>query len=128
MSILDLHNEAVKAIAGKCPGHVYSKSMFQEFPRRCKICGEPEPYAQSVTATGTGPIEVDDEPTAVEGQVTRFDLEQQILECWRITDDIPMMEEQKANPADFTSLATVYHFKFQKLWDTFETLVNNKQL
>ena len=54
---------------------------------------------------------------------TRSDLEQQILDCWKITDDIPLMEEQGANAADMTSLANVYEFKFRKLWRIFEELV-----
>jgi hypothetical protein len=53
----------------------------------------------------------------------RFDLEQQILDCWKITDDIALLEAQGANPADFTSLATVYEFKFKQLWQTFEHMV-----
>ena len=58
----------------------------------------------------------------------RFDLEQQILDCWKITDDIPLLEEHGANPADFTSLANIYEFKFQQLWNTFETLVRERKL
>jgi len=57
----------------------------------------------------------------------RFDLEQQILECWKITDEIPMMEAQGANVADMTSLACVYEFKFKKLWATFEAMVAEEQ-
>ena len=57
----------------------------------------------------------------------RFDLEQQILECWKITDEIPMMESQGANTADMTSLACVYEFKFKQLWATFETMVAERQ-
>ena len=57
----------------------------------------------------------------------RFDLEQQILECWKITDEIPMMEAQGANVADMTSLACVYEFKFKQLWTTFETMVAERQ-
>jgi hypothetical protein len=57
----------------------------------------------------------------------RFDLEQQIMECWKITDDIPMMEAQGANVADMTSLATVYEYKFKRLWETFETIIAEKQ-
>jgi len=53
----------------------------------------------------------------------RFDLEQQILDCWKITDEIPMMESQGANVADMTSLACVYEFKFKKLWSIFEKMV-----
>ena len=57
----------------------------------------------------------------------RFDLEQQILECWKITEDIPMMEQQGANTADMTSLACVYEYKFKKLWEIFETMCNERQ-
>jgi hypothetical protein len=57
----------------------------------------------------------------------RFDLEQQILDCWRITDEIPMMESQGAGAADMTSLACVYEFKFKRLWETFEQMVAEKQ-
>ena len=57
----------------------------------------------------------------------RFDLEQQILDCWNITDEIPMMEAQGANVADMTSLACVYDFKFKQLWSTFETMIAERQ-
>ena len=57
----------------------------------------------------------------------RFDLEQQILDCWKITDEIPMLEAQGANAADMTSLACVYEFKFKRLWQTFETMVKEGQ-
>ena len=57
----------------------------------------------------------------------RFDLEQQILDCWKITDEIPMMEEQGANVADMTSLACVYEYKFKRLWSTFETMIAERQ-
>jgi hypothetical protein len=57
----------------------------------------------------------------------RFDLEQQILDCWKITDDIAMMEAQGANTADMTSLACVYDYKFKQLWATFEAMVAQKQ-
>ena len=55
------------------------------------------------------------------------DFEQQILACWNITDEIPMMEAQGANTADMTSLACVYEFKFKQLWATFETMVAEGQ-
>ena len=59
--------------------------------------------------------------------VDRFDLEQQILECWRITDDITDLEQQGANVTDMVSLASVYEYKFQKLWNTFEKMIEEKQ-
>jgi hypothetical protein len=57
----------------------------------------------------------------------RFDLEQQILDCWKITDDIAMMESQGANTADMTSLVCVYEYKFKRLWATFEGMVHERQ-
>lgn len=57
----------------------------------------------------------------------RFDLEQQILDCWKITDDIAMMELQGANTADMTSLACVYEYKFKRLWEIFEDMTHEHQ-
>lgn len=57
----------------------------------------------------------------------RFDLEQQILDCWRITDEIPMMEAQGASAKEITSLACIYDYKIKQLWATFEAMVAQKQ-
>ena len=59
---------------------------------------------------------------------TRFDLEQQILACWRITDDIATLEQQGAEVADMVALATVYEFKFSELWETFEELIKQRKI
>ena len=57
----------------------------------------------------------------------RFDLEQQILDCWQITQEIPMMESQGASAAEISSLACVYDYKFKRLWATFEGMVHERQ-
>ena len=57
----------------------------------------------------------------------RFDLEQQILDCWQITQEIPMMESQGASAAEMSSLACVYEYKFKRLWTTFEAMVHERQ-
>ena len=57
----------------------------------------------------------------------RFDLEQEILECWKVTSDLCLMEQMKASTADMVSLATVHEYKFQKLWDTVETMCREQQ-
>ena len=57
----------------------------------------------------------------------RFDLEQEILECWKITSDITLLEQMGANTADMTSLATIYEYKFEKLWQTFEKMCHERQ-
>lgn len=55
----------------------------------------------------------------------RFDLEQEILECWRVTDDIKLFAEQGA---DLTVLSDYYHQKFERLWSTFESICHNGKL
>lgn len=108
--------------------HIYSRAILQEYPRLCINCGEPETYKQeTMHFTNTdNPVDFPQAKTA-QGP-SRFDLEQQILECWKITDDIATLEQQGAGPADFTSLANVYEFKFEQLWQTFETLVRERKL
>ena len=58
----------------------------------------------------------------------RFDFEQQIMECWKITDEIRTAAEGIAEH-DLTSdqvssilsgLKELYELKFNKLWDCFE--------
>lgn len=92
--------------------HLYSRSMKQEYPRKCLHCGEPEP--QEFPQPAAKPY--------------RFDLEQQILDCWKITDDIELLEQHGANGPDFVSLANTYEFKFKQLWETFEYLVKERKL
>lgn len=60
--------------------------------------------------------------------VDRFDLEQQIIECWNVTKDIELLESMKASPGDYVSLATLYEYKFQRLWNTFESMLSNDQI
>ena len=57
----------------------------------------------------------------------RFDLEQQIMDCWSVVEDINILESQGASTTDMVSLAAVYEFKFKRLWDTFEQMVEQKQ-
>ena len=55
----------------------------------------------------------------------RFDLEQDILECWKVTTDIKLFVEQGA---DLSVLSAYYDQKFERLWDTFEKLISKKTL
>lgn len=55
----------------------------------------------------------------------RFDLEQEILECWKVVNDIELFVEQDA---DMKTLGAYYEQKFQHLWDTFEQVIANKQI
>ena len=62
----------------------------------------------------------------------RFDLEQQILACWSVVDDLDLMFEHAIEGENFDrdqianlalGLKELYSLKFQKLFSTFEELV-----
>ena len=59
---------------------------------------------------------------------TRFDLEQEILECWKVVNDINMLVEKGAPAERFKVLADYYELKFDRLWDTFENMVHERKL
>ena len=65
----------------------------------------------------------------------RFDLEQEIMECWSITTDIEnlrialdssMTEDQLDNY--LLGLTAIYEVKFSKLFDTFGELIQTQQI
>jgi len=68
----------------------------------------------------------------------RFDLEQHILKCWNITDDIdvlyramcdtePNMDKDKIANI-LLGMKQLYDFKFDILFNCFEELVNEKKI
>ena len=72
----------------------------------------------------------------------RFDLEQNIMDCWNITDDIDMVTDYFVDnpkfehmPADITDaimnkylgIKELYEIRFQRLWDCFEDMIENKK-
>lgn len=58
----------------------------------------------------------------------RFDMEQEILECWKVTNDLQTWIEQGAQANDFQVLIDYYERKFNRLWDTFESLIQQEKL
>ena len=56
-------------------------------------------------------------------EVTRFDLEQEILRCWTITNDLKTFSELSVGSDKYETLAENYEIHFEKLWKTFETLI-----
>jgi len=66
--------------------------------------------------------------------MNRFDLEQEIMKCWKITEDIELLyynfdqldEDQQMN--FLLGLKELYELRFQKLWNTFEECVSKKEL
>ena len=60
----------------------------------------------------------------------RFDLEQQILEAWKVTDDIRTVLEhgtQEDMVANFEALARLTDIRFEKLWYIFEKMCETRQ-
>lgn len=64
----------------------------------------------------------------------RFDLEQNILQCWNVTDDIDLLYRtyydsdtmSKDDVANFLlGLNAIYNAKFRELFNRFETMVGN---
>jgi len=62
----------------------------------------------------------------------RFDLEQDIMTCWSVVDDIKELSRSKMDRRDMTEdevnnyllgLETIYQIKFERLFETYEMLV-----
>ena len=71
----------------------------------------------------------------------RFDLEQQIMNCWNIIEDIKLLNlyvlEGKPEGGEMTQddisnyllgLETIYGLKFDQLFNIFSTLVHDKKI
>ena len=64
----------------------------------------------------------------------RFDLEQDIMHCWAITDDLQLLlnkyesmnEDARLNY--LIGLKQMYQLKFENLWEDFETCIRNKEI
>ena len=64
----------------------------------------------------------------------RFDLEQNIMQCWNVCDDIQlyldmhdnMDEDQRMNY--LIGLKQMYQLKFARTWDNFEKCVRARQI
>jgi hypothetical protein len=63
----------------------------------------------------------------------RFDLEQHIIKCWNITDEIDLLNknvlEKNISTDDISNfllgLKTIYNAKFEELFDNFGELIEN---
>ena len=71
----------------------------------------------------------------------RFDLEQQMLDCWKIVDDIKLLDknvlEGKVEGGNMTQdeisnyllgLESIYDLKFQQMFNTFGELISKKKI
>ena len=59
--------------------------------------------------------------------VDRFDLEQQIMQCWSMVDDVRAFANSGATTDEFQALARVYDRKFDILFETFSTMISEGQ-
>jgi hypothetical protein len=52
----------------------------------------------------------------------RFDLEQDILKCWNVVDDLNLLIESDGgyDDDDIQAVARLYQKKFEAMWSTFE--------
>lgn len=64
----------------------------------------------------------------------RFDLEQGIMDCWKVTDDIKLLYDNLENMDEdrrmnyMLGLMEMYGLKFEKLWNIFEQLIQDKKI
>jgi hypothetical protein len=62
----------------------------------------------------------------------RFDLEDNIMRCWEIVDELEMISNQKELTVEqysalVKSLQILYSLKFNELFKTFESCIENKE-
>lgn len=60
--------------------------------------------------------------------VDRFDLEQAIMQCWGIVDDLKSFVAQNATSEDYTALARVYQKHFEYMMAIFEKMLEDGNL
>lgn len=65
----------------------------------------------------------------------RFDLEQEIMNCWNVVEDLKMIygaehlyDDEDAMMNALLGLGSLYELKFQKLWNTFEASIPNVKI
>lgn len=67
---------------------------------------------------------------------SRFDMEQQLLDCWGITDELNLLMEgvlERDLTKDQVSnillgMQELYSLKFTKLWESFEDGIHSRQI
>ena len=80
-------------------------------------------------------IEIDDD--TVDNMHTMYNLEQQIMECWQLVDDVNLLYEQVMDndlhkdqdklANALLGLCTIYGMKFEKAFDTYAEALKQRQ-
>jgi hypothetical protein len=68
--------------------------------------------------------------------VDRFDLEQDIMKCWNVTEDIDLLYrnlmDKDMSTDDIANallgMKTLYEMKFEEMFSNFETLVRERKI
>jgi hypothetical protein len=59
----------------------------------------------------------------------RFDLEQEIMQCWNIVEDLRILAERNPSIAeDLKAIVHVYEMRFDNMFNTFEKLIKSGSL
>jgi len=58
----------------------------------------------------------------------RFDLEQGIMQCWNMVDDVKLLAQRGAAPKDFEGVAQLYQHKFEELFAQFEAGIQERKI
>ena len=58
----------------------------------------------------------------------RFDLEQGIMQCWNVVEDIKLLAQRNAPVEDFAAVATLYQHKFEELFAQFENGIHERKI
>ena len=58
----------------------------------------------------------------------RFDLEQGIMQCWNVVEDIKLLAQRNAPVEDFAAVATLYQHKFEELFAQFEDGIHERKI
>jgi hypothetical protein len=59
--------------------------------------------------------------------VDRFDLEQAILNCWGITDDLRMAAGVEGNVSLLNAIAELYDARFEALFKVLTTMIEERK-
>ena len=65
--------------------------------------------------------------------IDRLTLEEKILACWQIIDDLRLYNRNDFSDEDermnyLIGLEAIYEVKFQDMWKVFEACIKNKQI
>jgi len=58
----------------------------------------------------------------------RFDLEQGIMQCWNMIDDVKLLVKRGAPVEDFDGLGKLYQHKFEELFAQFENGISEGKI